>query len=283
MRLALLALSFLAAATHAPAAQAQSPLLPPVGRGVTVGVEALRIGWENGDNGAVRGSVLFLTGQAPLGAGLRLVLDVPVAVTQPEGAAFPSSCSGPCPEGESGWQEVLGNPYVGLKAAAAGDPYTGEIGVRLPLGRLDGQDQNQLRVAQLVGFGRAEAFASRRVVVVAMGGLAHAATRHIVLRARAGGTATLGESVGAALVEGEAAWRRRPFRLAATALARVVLSDGKETLAERAGVLVGLEATAALNRLRPGVRIRVPVGTAFFPDALGPTVGVTLSLALDAR
>ena len=263
----------------AAAVSAQAPLLPPVTRGTAVGVEAMRAGWDNGGVGEVRGVAGFLTAQVPLSDRAALVGDLPLAWVSVSGNVFPSPCEIFCPDVSQGGRAIVGNVYLGVRAARPASPFTGELGVRWPTVLLGKHPQDRLAVVSGVALGRAEAFASRRPVVVGMAGLGHAWTPRWVARARGGLTVEVGGDVGAALLEGELAWRSPSVRLAATTLFRFALADGVETPAERAAGFVGLDASLTYGRVRPGVRYRVPYGGAL-PDELGPTFGITLSVAV---
>ena len=266
----------------AAAVSAQAPLLPPVAHGAAVGVEVTRIGWDNGGAGEVRGAVAFLTAHVPISRRAAVVADLPLARISVGGDVFPSLCEINCPRVQQGGEAIVGNPFVGVRAAQAGHPFTGEVGVRWPTVVLGEHPPERLAVASGAALGRSEAFAARRAVVIGMGGLGHAFTPAFVVRARGGLSVEVGASVGAALVESELAWRSRTVRVAATSFARVALSDGTATFGERTAAYVGLDAMATLGRVRPGLRARLPLGQAL-PAPLGPAFGLTLSVALGGR
>ena len=266
--------------TLAASASAQSPLLPPAGRSLALNVDVAWIGWDGEGVGDVGGFVGFVGVHVPFAARAAVVADVPVARVQVDGRIVSAGCGIDCLAPAQGTETFVGNPYVGMRTGQAGDPFSGEVGLRIPTLSLSGyDDEARLAVASAPAFGRREAFASRDLTLVAQGGLAHAATDWLVLRGRAGFAAAFGEPTGAALLEGAVAWRYRPVRLAATGLARFDVSDGGQPLGERAGALVGLEAMATLGRVRPALSLQFPLGEAL-PDALGPTVGLSLSLDL---
>jgi hypothetical protein len=246
-------------------APAQAPW-GPSGDSRSLSVEAIRASFDDIDL-SFPSPILYLGGRFPLGDGVTLVADVPLALLAARGASA----------------TVLGNPYVGV-TLGTGSGSGGDLGLRVPLasesGDLFGSGQS---LAAFADFDRFEAWPEDFT----------SASGHVTYRKLSPGGLQTGIAVGASLwaprdrdnelladYRADLGYREQRFALAAEFTGRAVLTESDLSVGERTFHQFAVGAGVALGRVWSTLFVRFPLDDDLKRTGFNSAVGVAAALSL---